>query len=62
MSDTGLANVFGARTSDGIWKRINCIQTNVKSKIGCGFPYIVNFYAKIDGKKLLPTSNIQYNF
>lgn len=61
VSDTGLSHVFGTRTSDNFWKKIDCIQTNVKCKIGCGFPYIVHFFAKIEGK-LTPESKITYDY
>ncbi len=30
------------------WKTIACIQTNIKSKIGCGTPIIIKYYAPLD--------------
>ena len=48
VNDTGLMGIFGKRTNDDTWKKLDCIQTNVCSQIGCGTPIIVSFYAPID--------------
>ena len=52
--------IFQKKANDGQWKTINSIQTNVKSKIGCGIPITVKFYAKID--RVNPDEAIIYDF
>ena len=44
-----------------MWKKISCVTTNVKSYIGCGFPYIIHFYAKIEDQ-LTPETIIEYDY
>jgi hypothetical protein len=51
VTDNGLLQIFQKKANDGFWKSISSIQTNVKSKIGCGSPITVQFYAKMDPKK-----------
>jgi hypothetical protein len=53
--------IFEARANGDQWKSISCIQTNVKSDIGCGFPYIIHFYANINGE-LTQETKIDYDF
>ena len=48
VTEIGFMNTFNKRQNDPEWANINCIQTNIKSKIGCGVPYIIKFYAPID--------------
>mmetsp|Transcript_36979 Transcript_36979/g.35688 ORF Transcript_36979/g.35688 Transcript_36979/m.35688 type:complete len:112 (+) Transcript_36979:581-916(+) len=48
VNDTGFMNTFHRRANDDYWKSVRCIQTNIKSKIGCGKPIIIKFYAPID--------------
>ena len=48
VTEIGFMNTFNRRQNDEEWKKISCIQTNIKSKIGCGHPYIIKFYAPID--------------
>lgn len=31
VNDTGLMGIFGKRTNDETWKKLDCIQTNVCS-------------------------------
>ena len=37
--------VFKHRANDDFWKTVSNMQTNIKSKIGCGYPINVVFYA-----------------
>ena len=41
-------NTFLKRANDDFWKTVSCIQTNIKSKLGCGTPIIIKFYAPLD--------------
>ena len=41
----GLCNLFDNRAQSEEWKKILSIQTNIRTKMGCGHPIIVNFYA-----------------
>jgi hypothetical protein len=41
-------NTFLKRANDDYWKTVSCIQTNIKSKLGCGSPIIIKFYAPLD--------------
>ena len=47
VNKMGLKFLFRRKEEDSHWKAIECIQSNVKSMIGCGYPIIVNFYAPI---------------
>lgn len=60
VTDNGLMYIFQKKSNDVYWKTINSIQTNVKSKIGCGIPITVKFYAKIDRQN--PDETIIYDF
>jgi len=42
------------------WLRVIYIQTNVKSKLGCGTPIVIKFYAPIDLSNL--EDEIVYNY
>lgn len=53
-------NTFLKRANDEYWKSVSCIQTNVKSKIGCGMPIIIKFYAPIDYND--PEAEIVYDY
>ena len=37
-----------------------CIQSNIKSQFGCGYPIIVNFFAEIDENAI--HKEINYDF
>jgi hypothetical protein len=52
--------IFHKKSNDNYWKTVNSIQTNVKSKIGCGMPITVKFYAKID--RHYPDETIIYDY
>ena len=41
-------SAFHKRANDDYWKTVSCIQTNIKSKLGCGQPIIIKFYAPLD--------------
>ena len=60
VSDSGLMQVFHKRASDDFWKSVNCIQTNIRAKIGCGFPIIVKFYSPVSHSD--PSSEIHFDF
>lgn len=60
VNDTGFMNTFLKRANDEYWKQVSCIQTNVKSKIGCGTPIIIKFYAPIDYEE--PDNEITYDY
>lgn len=60
VSDTGFMNTFLKRANDDYWKSISCIQTNIKSKLGCGTPIIIKFYAPINIDE--PSEEIIYDF
>ena len=45
VGEAGLMQVFKHRANDDFWKTVSNMQTNVKSKIGCGYPINVVFYA-----------------
>ena len=44
----GLWNLFDNRAQSEEWLKVKSIQTNIKTKMGCGHPIIVNFYATAD--------------
>ena len=48
VNDTGFMNTFLKRANDDYWKTVSYIQTNIKSKLGCGSPIIIPFYAPLD--------------
>jgi len=60
VNDTGFMNIFHLRAHNEYWKTVRCIQTNIKSKLGCGKPIIIKFYAPIDPQN--PHQEIQYDF
>lgn len=41
-------STFHKRANDDYWKTVACIQTNLKSKLGCGTPIIIKYYAPLD--------------
>ena len=53
-------NTFLKRANDDFWKTVSCIQTNIKSKLGCGVPIIIKFYAPLDMED--PESEITFDF
>lgn len=60
VNDTGFMNTFLKRANDDYWKKVSCVQTNIKSKLGCGTPIIVKFYAPVDQSE--PENEIKYDF
>lgn len=60
VNDNGFYNSFQRRANDDFWKKINCVQTNIKSKLGCGTPIIIKFFAPIDQED--PEAEINYDF
>jgi hypothetical protein len=48
VTDHGFMNIFQKRAAHDYWKSVIYIQTNVKSRIGCGSPIVVKFYAPLD--------------
>ena len=53
-------NAFLRRANDEYWKTVSCIQTNVRSKLGCGSPIIIKYYAPIDYNE--PDAEINYDY
>ena len=51
---------FQQRAAHEYWKQVIYIQTNIKSRIGCGTPIVVKFYAPLDHE--VPEAEIQYDF
>ena len=60
LSDSGFMYLFQKRLSDDIWKSIMCVQTNIKSQIGIGYPIHIDFYAPLDITD--PEKPIEYDF
>ena len=44
----GLWNLFDNRAQSEEWLKLKSIQSNIKTKMGCGLPIVVNFYATDD--------------
>ena len=61
VSDTGLMHVFQVRANDFQWKKVSSITVNAKAKIGCGFPFNIHFYAKIE-EQLTQDTKIVYDY
>ena len=53
-------STFHKRANDDYWKTVSCIQTNIKSKLGCGQPIIIKYYAPLDYEE--PESEIVYDY
>ena len=53
-------NTFLKRANDDFWMTISCIQTNVKSKIGCGKPFIIKYYAPLNPED--PDEEVKYDY
>jgi len=60
LGENGFMYLFQKKFSEKIWQNMLCIQSNVKSMLGCGFPIHVNFYAPINLSH--PEAPITYNF
>ena len=60
VTDNGFMTIFQRRAAHEYWKSVIYIQTNLKSRIGCGTPIIVKFYAPLDHE--IPDAEIQYDF
>lgn len=60
VTDHGFMNIFQKRAAHEYWKSVIYIQTNVKSKIGCGQPIIVKFFAPLDTNNI--DAEIPYDF
>lgn len=52
--------LFERTKSDKIWSKIDCVQTNIRSQLGCGTPISVNFFAPINETN--PEKTIIYDF
>jgi hypothetical protein len=48
VNDHGFMTTFQNRAAHEYWFSVLYIQTNVKSKLGCGTPIVVKFYAPLD--------------
>jgi hypothetical protein len=48
VTDHGFMNIFQKRAAHEYWMTVIYIQTNVRSRIGCGTPIVVEFYAPMD--------------
>lgn len=53
-------STFQRRANEGYWKTVSSIQTNIKSKLGCGTPIIIKFYAPLDNED--PEAEITYDY
>jgi hypothetical protein len=53
-------NIFQKRAAHEYWSTVIYIQTNIKSKIGCGQPIVVKFYAPLDLENI--DAEIVYDF
>eukprot|EP00347_Sterkiella_histriomuscorum_P018862 403343887 len=60
VNETGFMSTFHKRANDDYWKTVSCIQTNIKSKLGCGQPIIIKYYAPLDYDE--PESEIVYDY
>ena len=60
LGENGFMYLFQKKFSEKIWRNMHCIQSNVKSMIGCGYPIHVNFYAPINLST--PEAPIVYNY
>ena len=60
VNDTGFMSTFLKRANDDYWLSVSYIQTNVKSKLGCGTPFLIPFYAPLD--VVHPEREIVYDF
>lgn len=52
VNDTGFMKTFQQRAAHEYWHSVLYIQTNVKSKIGCGTPIVVKFRAPLKSESL----------
>ena len=50
FSDSSFLNIFYRRTNSPYWRKLDYVQTNIKSKIGIGKPIFIKFYADLDSK------------
>lgn len=48
VNDHGFMNIFLKRAAHEYWHSVLYIQTNVKSKIGCGTPIVIKYYAPLN--------------
>ena len=53
-------STFLKRANDVFWESISCIQTNIKSKLGCGVPIIIKFFAPVNPNDI--DAEIIYDF
>ena len=60
VNETGFMNTFQRRRNDPFWKTVSCVQTNIKSKTGCGKPYIIKFYAPLNPDD--PESEVEFDY
>lgn len=52
VNDHGFMNTFLKRAAHEYWHSVIYIQTNIKSKLGCGTPIVVKFYAPLDPENM----------
>lgn len=60
VTDHGFMSIFQKRAAHDYWKNVVYIQTNVKSRIGCGTPIVVKFYAPLDHDN--PEAEIAFDY
>ena len=60
VNDHGFMNIFLKRAAHEYWHSVLYIQTNVKSKIGCGTPIVIKYYAPLNMENI--DSEINYDF
>ncbi len=60
VNETGFMNTFQRRQNDPYWNTIHMIQTNIKSKTGCGKPFIIKFYAPLDPED--PEGEVDFDY
>lgn len=60
LSQTALIDFFTQKDPERFFINVDCIQTNIKSKIGCGKPLFVYFFAKFDPQS--PSKALVYDF
>lgn len=60
LSENEFLKLMSRRPNDEYWKKVEFIQTCIKSRLGIGTPIVIDFYAKIN--KRAPSREIQYDF
>lgn len=60
LNENGFMNIYNKRANDDYWKSVSSVQTCIRSKIGCGQPIVIHFFAPINEKR--PHDTIVYDF